>query len=433
MRWAPRTLFGRNLLLIGLLILVANLASAALFRELVMKPRVRGLADTTLRHFEALAQGLRPLPPAERRAFVERFNAQTRSPGDLRDPPRRRLNVLERAFVARINERLGGDPPMQWQREPDGSLALRLQIEGEHYWMNVPGLIPGPDLSAAWMVSSLATALLAVLGAGLIARRINRPLLALVQAAQQLGRGEATTRLSEEGPSEIATVAHRFNEMVQSLAQQEEERRLMLAGLSHDLRTPLAKMRLATEMMRGDPDLVASLERGIDTLDRLLSQFLDYTRTGQGGPWERETAVATDLNALARESALQVAGGPLILQLDATQPAWLRPQASLRLVLNLLVNAQRHGAAPFELATGDGAQGPWLEVRDRGPGIAPALAGALKQPFARGDEARGASGGAGLGLAIADRVAQADGARFELLPREGGGLVARVCWPSAAR
>jgi two-component system osmolarity sensor histidine kinase EnvZ len=100
-----------------------------------------------------------------------------------------------------------------------------------------------------------------------------------------------------------------------------------------------------------------------------------------------------------------------------------------RLVLNLVVNAQRHGRPPIELATGHDGTGLWLEVRDRGPGIDPATAESLKEPFARGDRARGGPAGAGLGLAIVDRVARAHGARFELLPREGGGLVARVAWP----
>ena len=101
----------------------------------------------------------------------------------------------------------------------------------------------------------------------------------------------------------------------------------------------------------------------------------------------------------------------------------------MRLVLNLVVNAQHHGAPPVEVATGEDGGALWLEVRDRGPGIDPARVDALKEPFARGDQARGGPSGAGLGLAIVDRVAKAHGARFELLPRAGGGLVARIEWP----
>ncbi|MEY4564231.1 MAG: hypothetical protein RLZZ618_3508 [Pseudomonadota bacterium] len=430
-RLVPRSLFGRNLLLIALLILAANVAGAVLFRELVMKPRVRALADTTVRHVEALSRGLRLLPPDQRSAFVDRFNAHLRSPV-ISPTPQRELNVLEQAFVAQLAERAPGDAPILWQREPDGSLALQLQLEGDSYWINVPGMLRGPDLSAAWRLGVLATVSLAVLGAWLMARRINRPMRALVAAARRLGRGEPVGELPEDGPSEIATMAHGFNEMVRSLAQQDQERGLMLAGLSHDLRTPLAKMRLVTEMLEGDPVLLDSLNRSIETLDRLLSQFLDFTRSGQGGPWTGEAAAASDLDALVRDAVLQCPPfreGELQFKPGAVPPTLLRPQATERIIVNLLVNAQRHASGPFEIVTGHGPQGTWLEVRDRGPGIPPNQVALLKQPFSRADSARSGAGGAGLGLAIVERIARADNAQFDLLPREGGGLIARVQWP----
>ncbi|HJV95754.1 MAG TPA: ATP-binding protein, partial [Albitalea sp.] len=297
----------------------------------------------------------------------------------------------------------------------------------------VPGLVPGREFPWSWAAGSAATVLLAALGAWLIQRRINRPLNALVQAARALGQGARPPTLSERGPSEIATVAHGFNEMVASIAHNEQERALMLAGLSHDLRTPLAKMRLASEMLSGDPELLDTLNRNIDAMDGLLTQFLAFTRATQAGSWDHEPLVEADLNQLARDAlalcALDARGGEVALRAGTLPRLPVRAQALRRLILNLVVNAQRHGAPPIEVATGSDAGGVWLEVRDRGPGIAPERAEALKQPFVRGDDARGGPAGAGLGLAIVERIARDHGARFELLARDGGGLTARVSWP----
>jgi two-component system, OmpR family, osmolarity sensor histidine kinase EnvZ len=160
-------------------------------------------------------------------------------------------------------------------------------------------------------------------------------------------------------------------------------------------------------------------------MDGLLNRFLDYVRSSEG---EREPFAEADLNALVREALTLCPDAGVQMRLGTVRRLPLRHQGIVRLVLNLVVNAQRHGAPPIEVATGEDPRQLWLEVRDRGPGIEPAQAETLKQPFRRGDQARGGPSGAGLGLAIVDRVAKAHGARLELLPREGGGLVARVSW-----
>jgi two-component system osmolarity sensor histidine kinase EnvZ len=434
MRLLPRTLFSRNLLLIIGLILVGQIASALLFRQLVMRPRVQPTSDAMVRNFEALRAGLSGLSTEQRGQFIERFNGHTERAAAIGEG---RLTLLERAFVRQVSARLAAPgTELVWRRDADRSLALALTVDGERYWLSAPGMIPSREIPWLWIAGSVATTVLAALGAWLIQRRINRPLNDLVQAARALGRGQRPPPLREDGPTEIATVAHGFNEMVASLAHNERERALMLAGLSHDLRTPLAKMRLATELLgdRGEPELLASLNRNIDALDSLLTQFLDFTRASQFGSWDQEAPVATDLNELAREALALFAHGPdgsgrIALHAGTLPPIALRAQAVRRLILNLVVNAQRHGAPPVELATGHAADGSWLEVRDRGPGIAADRVDALKQPFVRGDGARGGPAGAGLGLAIVERIARDHGARFDLLPREGGGLAARVTWP----
>ncbi|MEK8032950.1 ATP-binding protein [Ideonella sp. DXS29W] len=438
MTWLPRTLFQRNLLLIVALILVGQIGSAWLFRTFVTLPRTTLLAEGTVRELQALETGLGALPPAERSAFVAGFNGSVKRAVQRGEPPadteRWRATRLQRLFLNEVGERwaLTGHT-LQWRplAEPDVGhvIQVRLDVQGQAYWVNLPGLPPAPVFSGAWLAATIATALLAILGAWLIQRRINRPLNDLVHASAALGRGERPSPLPVDGvPREIASVSHAFNDMAVSLAQSERERSLMLAGLSHDLRTPLAKMRLATEMLdgRAEAELLGTLNRNIDAMDSLLGRFLDFVRSSEE---DRDAPAQADLNALVQDALTLCPADGVHWQPGPLSARPLRRQGVMRMVLNLVVNAQRYGAPPIEVATGEDGTALWLEVRDRGPGIQPSLAESLKQPFKRGDAARSGPSGAGLGLAIVERVAQAHGAQFQLLPRPGGGLVARVAWP----
>jgi two-component system osmolarity sensor histidine kinase EnvZ len=430
----PRRLFHRNLLLIIGLMLVGQATNAVLLYQLVAKPRLRASAESAQRTLRAIEAGLVALPAAERPRFVDQFNqrADDNSSALPTRAARRLLAVtrLERIFIdelSRLSQAQG--TAVLWRRSPGNTLSMGVIVEQQHYWINLPLAPLGRLVSGAALGASIAAMLLSLLGAWLIQRRINRPLNGLVAASAALARGERPAPLGTQGPSEVHTVAVAFNEMMVSLERNERERALMLAGLSHDLRTPLARMRLATEMLadsRADAELLDSLNRNIDGMDRLLAQLLDYTALGQG---VQEAPVPADLNQLVREALALCPQEAVSLQLAPVPPWPLRPHALLRLVTNLLVNAQRHGRPPIELATGHDAQGLWLEVRDRGPGIAPERIDTLKQPFARGDAARGNPVGAGLGLAIVEGIAKAHGAPLQLLPREGGGLVARVGFP----
>jgi len=427
MKFGLSTLFGRNLWLIVALIVVGQLVNALVYRELVAKPRLHQSAEAAARSLQAVTEGLRLLPEDQRAGFVARFNARAASVPIEGQPERPTL--MERAFLAELAAELDMAPgSLQWRREAGGLLAVQMQT----YWLVVPSVQPAHQFVRTWVVASIVSGLLALLGAWLIQRRINQPLQRLVDAARAVGAGQRRLLLPIDGPAETAALARGFNEMAEALARDEEERLLMLAGLSHDLRTPLAKIRLASELLRdsgqGDKELLDTLDRSLHGLDGLLTQFLDYARAAH--PAEQEQpAVDIELREFLAETVAMAPGLPQPVLADG--PAVrrrARPQALRRLVLNLIVNAQSHGAPPIELACGGDGGAAWIEVRDRGPGIAPGRVDELKRPFQRGDAARGGKPGSGLGLAIVERIARADGARLSLLPRDGGGLVARVQW-----
>ena len=441
----PRSLLGRNLLLMAALIVLGQLVAAVLVRQMIFKPRVAQVADGVARNVTALRAGLQALPPAQRVALLEAFNRQAvlSAPPAAPESAARRalLSPMERQFVQAVSRRLGADdaatqtPQPLWRRDSTGVLSLRVVHEGaegaESYWLNLPSVFPTREFTGAWLVATLASMLLALLGAWWLQRHINRPLVQVVGAAQQLAQGQSPATLPDDGPEEIATVARSFNQMAQSLATADHERALMLAGVSHDLRTPLTKLRLGVEIAgpQVDAPLAASMARSIDEMDGIVGQFLQFARSG-----DAEAPTTASLNDLAQAVAEAQAdhGRALVLELGALPDVPVRPQALRRALDNLVENAWRHGAPPVVLRTGADATQVWLEVQDQGPGITAEEIDRMRQPFARGGgTARAGAPGAGLGLAIAERVARAQGGALELHSAPGQGLRARLVLPLA--
>jgi len=432
MSWGPRSLFGRNFLLIVLLIALAQIGSALLARELLLRPRLEQVADGIARNVAAVRAGLVALPVAQRAAFIDAFNQQ-RTPADGSaapdNPTAAPLTLLERRFMRTISQRVTADgTDVIWRRENGRSLALRLTIEGTPYWVVLPGVLPAREFSGTWIAASLTSALLALLGAFAIQRRLNRPLAQVVRAAGELARGGAPQPLPEEGPIETATLARSFNQLAASLAQTERERALMLAGVSHDLRTPLAKLRLGVEILadRTEPELTASMNRSVEEMDAIVGQFLDFAR-GDEAQAMAEGDIDTLVGAIVRGCADH--GQVVELALGAPARVRMREQAMTRCLTNLVENAFRHGRAPMGIRTGADRDAVWIEVTDQGDGIAPGDAEALKQPFRRAHTARSGPAGAGLGLAIVDRLVRSQGGRFELLSNTPRGLRARITLP----
>lgn len=434
MNLLPRSLLGRNALLIVVLIGLGQLGGALLVREMVLKPRLAQIADSVARNVSAVREGLAAIPPESRAAFVDRFNRRTLEDQASKAKAQARfamlLTPLERSFVRTVSARLAAADGAEalWRRESSGNLSLRLTVEGGDHWIVLPNALPAREFTGAWLAVSVGSALLALIGALWFQRRLNRPLARVVTAARTLAAGQAPTPLPEDGPTEIATVSRSFNHLVDSLQQADRERALMLAGVSHDLRTPLTKLRLGVEILgsAAEPIVTASMARSIEDMDGIVGQFLDFARSGSDEP-----LAPASLDVLAREIAGVYAdhGPALALVLGGTPPAMLRPQAIRRAMTNLIENAWRHGRPPVTFATGVANGALWFEVVDCGDGVDLAQAESLKQPFRRSGSARSGPPGAGLGLAIVQRIVQMHGGRFDLLAAEGRGLRARVQLP----
>jgi two-component system osmolarity sensor histidine kinase EnvZ len=236
--------------------------------------------------------------------------------------------------------------------------------------------------------------------------------------------------VTEDGPAEIRTLARAFNQMAADIQRQDEERALLLAGVSHDLRTPLARIRLALEMLddRGASDLKAGVAQDIGDIDTAIGQFLDFARHVDA----EQVLSEADLNPLVQSVIERYTrnGRDVVMRPGTPAPQPLRTQAMQRLLSNLIDNALHHGKGPVEVTTAREGRMNVLEVLDRGPGIPAEDAARMLQPFTRLNTARSTSG-TGLGLAIVDRIARLHGGSVHLLARDGGGLRVRIEMPGA--
>lgn len=431
----PRSLFGRNVLLILALIAFGQLTGGLLFQQFVQKPRVEQLAAVAVRQIKSTEALLQSVNAAERAVLIARMNEVQLASGpsvriDARAPsenasgsPRDELMAqFARLVAAHLHY---SDLDIRWTADHGGSLSAPLHLGASTYWISIQGLRLEANSWLTWLGLSLLTAVLAIGGALLIQRRINQPLRTLVEAAHRIAQGGAPDRLDEAAPTEIATVSRAFNRMTESLARIDRERVIMLAGVSHDLRTPLAKLRLGVEILRdhGDPDVIESMQRSTSEMDGIIDQFLEYARGANVEP-----AAPADLNEIVRRCAQRYAAQGHTLATDCGElpPLPLRIQAVERLLTNLVENALHYGQPEFRIVTRRKEGCVQLSVIDRGPGLAAAELQAMKRPFVRGSSARSGKPGAGLGLAIVERIAQSHGGHLLLLAAEGGGLEARV-------
>jgi two-component system osmolarity sensor histidine kinase EnvZ len=444
MKLLPRTLLWRTFLLVALLMLLSVAAWFAIFRSYEREPRARQLAQTLVSVANLTRAALISARPDARRELLRELSDREGIriyPAEATD---RIAPLPDRFFLHRVEElvkeQLGAGTRLSLEREGEQALFVSFRIddsdEGD-YWLALPRERIDRVFPLGWLGWGVAALLLSLFGAWLIVFRITRPLKALQKAAQKVGAGETPPRLDEGGPTELATVAAAFNQMSADLAQIDQDRALILAGVSHDLRTPLTRLRMGIEMS-ADEDLREGMTADIEEMDKTIGQFLDFARS-EGG----EAPQAVDVAALVGDVASQYRRRGFTVDMAAAVPPApapgvpsgtfqadlaLRPQALRRAVSNLIDNALRYAGAenPVELDLGAAAGEIVIEVRDRGPGIPPQDVERIKRPFARLEEARSNTAGAGLGLAIVERIARSHNGRLELLPRPGGGLIARL-------
>jgi two-component system osmolarity sensor histidine kinase EnvZ len=332
-------------------------------------------------------------------------------------------------IAQKIRERLGDETIITVNHYDIPGLWISFNVGQDDFWVVIPKIQVDRPFPWHWLGWAAVVGLLSLLGAYIIASRINRPLNLLVHAAERLRNGEPAPKLPEDSVEELREVSRTFNEMAESLVRLDAERTLLLAGVSHDIRTPLARLRLAVEMLSGGTgdSMKQGMIEDISDMDNIIHQFLDFVRGVEGEPTKM-----VDINELLRSLAERQAraGRNLKLNLTATYYIPLRPLAMQRLLDNLVGNAYAYAKGEVAVSSKITADKIIISVLDNGPGIPPEHAQRLLRPFERMDSARNKNeGGSGLGLAICNRIAKLHRGSLELINRPQGGLEARLSLP----
>jgi len=434
MKMWPRTLLARSVLLIAGLLVLAHVAWLQIFQASEREPRARQAARQIASVVNLTRAALISAQPSRRIELLRDLSQEEQVQVYLSEPGEQIASLPDREFL-RIVERellrnLGPGTRFSVTRGGVPGVWVSFAIDADTFWVRVPRTRIERREPLSWIGWGAVVLGLALLGAWLIVIRVNRPLRALTRAAEAMGRGKTPAPVPESGPTEISTLARAFNQMAADVRRLDDERALLLAGVSHDLRTPLSRIRLGLEMLddRSDSGIKSGMEKDIEDIDAAIGQFLDFARASEGEP----VAADGDLNAIVRAAVERCErnGAVVALELAPVPALPLRPLAMQRLVANLVENALRHGGPQVEVRTLSENARAVIEVRDRGPGIPADQAEAMLRPFTRLDASRSGPG-TGLGLAIVDRIARMHRGEVRLRAREGGGLSARVELPLA--
>ena len=347
-----------------------------------------------------------------------------------------RKDGLSQRVTHELESRLGTGTLMAGSVNGVKGLWVRFRMGTSFFWLQTDRSRLDQSTGNAWMIWLLLAVTLSLAGAAWMSRLINVPLQNLSFAASRAREGdfEASTLDESVTTSEIRDVNVGFNRMTQKLAKIEQDRAVMLAGISHDLRTPLGRLRLEIELSVTDTKARNDMASDISQLDAIIDKFLDYARPGQAA----KNSVSLSDNVWACVSRLNKRSD-LEFTLAVPPDLWVQADSVelQRVIDNLLENAARYGKSPdtgianIDLSAQRVGNAVLLRLRDHGIGVAATQMGQLTTPFFRGEAARTAANGTGLGLAIVDKIVSRMGGTLEFGHASKGGLCVTIWLPAA--
>ncbi len=435
--WLTSGLFWRTFVLLAFLITASMAVWISSISIVERAPRARQVAAQIVSIITLTRTALTNSDPELRRELLldlkesEGVKILPLEDNDTVQPPLDDETVAE--VEAAIRAKMG--PQTRFAGDINGheGFWISFVMEGDPYWLGLERQRLEHASGIQWVGWASVTLVISMLGAVFITRLINQPLSRLSAATQKLAKGSTPEPLPETGAEEIRSTYRSFNQMVADLAQVESDRALVLAGISHDLRTPLARMQLELEMASLSDDARQGMQSDLNQMDAIIGQFLDYAK-----PTDSDSFSVVDVSVILRECA-QAAGRMPDLNIKADISDNVRimgHETDLRRVFNnLMENARRYGKASGAEATeldvlchvnGDNVI---IKMADHGGGVPDSEIDRLLRPFTRLDAARGQANGAGLGLAIVDRVVRRHGGKMRVRNRSSGGFVVEMGIP----
>ena len=440
MKFIPNTLLARFLILIATVLIIAQVVSIRIFDYFERGPRAEAVAQ----EIETIVNFTRVSLISSREDKRLELLSELSTKGDIRIYPAYYFEDIEplapdpflQVIVSKLKARLGENTIVVTNHYGIPGLWVSFAIDQDEFWVVIP--TPGDrPFPWHWIGWGIIVAGLSIIGAYATATRINKPLNLLINATEQLKKGTFPKKLPLDSVTEFRTMSQTFNEMAESLGKVDQERKVLLAGVSHDIRTPLTRLRIAIEML---PEKIASklkksMEEDIFEIDNILNQFIDYVRG-----FNQEATVTTNLNEFFShmKNQHQILNRNIVLVSNLKIPIFydIKPISFRRLFDNLINNAFSYSTGEVVITIRKHKENISISVLDDGPGIPPDHIQRLLKPFERFDvisinkkQIANNREGCGLGLAIVDKITEAHNGKLVISNRAKKGLEVKIILP----
>lgn len=432
-------LFGRSFFLLTILLIVSMTAWLTIFFSSQETPKATLLAErsATILHLVqtsfSYTSDQTKLQIMQDISQKENIILKIRRPDDIAlKPP---IINFWTTFQKHLFRLFPNDYGIQVYESVNGQTGIWIGFNHnkKFYWLMIKENPVENHIIQEWLSWGTIALILAINGAAISVRYVNIPLMRLAKAARQVSQHKHPDPLPDTGPYEIRELNRSFNRMARELNQSEEDRRIMLAGVSHDLRTPLTRIRLEIEMSDLNESVKKDIESDMLQIDHCINQLVDYARTAEKN---RPTAIniSEELAMLGEKEkhVCMTRNASLTLNIEPDLYVSIARIDLQRIIDNLIENARRYGAdssgkvriilSAYRIKK----HMIRIEVKDFGVGISDTQKERLMRPFSRGEQARSNTTGTGLGLNIVERLVNQAGGQFSLLSNQPSGLVCRI-------
>lgn len=433
MRILPNSFFGRNVLIIAALLIVSHVFSYIIIKHFIVDRHNRIMMYLVSTHVDLMNVNKEFFVGSDTNIpLIVNNNIRHSAPIELywiKDGvfPEEIIHAKVDIKLSELASKfLSQKVSVSVSRLPTGVALWVNQEKSEDIWIKIPIDSYEGKIPLQLLILTMMLLFLSMMGAWILVHQLSRPLKRLAFAAREIGRGDYPGRLKEAGPEELIEVTSAFNQMAANVYRLEEDRTLLLAGISHDLRTPITRIRLATEFLSAqDKEIKEGIISDTEDMDAIIEQFISYIKYGL-----EEPAGYGDLNQLLLQviEAMSKQHPAIQKNLTALPKIKFKPLAMKRILNNLIENAFRYGKPPVIVNSYLENYQIIISIRDHGDGIKDLDISRLFQPFARGDNARRGKG-SGLGLAIVARIIEMHAGSIKLENHPQGGLVAEISLP----
>lgn len=439
--WLRSGLFWRTFLFMTVLVMASMIAWFASFKIVERTPKAQQLAAQIVSMVTITRAALTHSAPDKRRELLldlansEGIRIYLLEDDDKVVAPEPTDSFIELSNI--IRSRLGNTTRFASEVNEESGFWISFEIEDDEYWLRLDEdrIFNANGLQfLSWVI---VTVFITLIGALFISKRINEPLARLSHAARNIASGRRPALLPESGSKEIRETNASFNQMVEDLARIESDRAVILAGISHDLRTPLARMQLEVEMACLSDEARHGMKTDLEQMDGIIGQFLDYAK-----PLEEVKFDSVNLSELLQQIIDEISRHPdLVIRSSIARDLVISGNAIelRRVFINLIENGRRYGQTPgldktqidikCNYKNKEKKQGVLFSYRDHGQGVPESDLKRLLRPFTRGDISRSQANGSGLGLAIVERIIKRHGGKIRISNHQNGGFLVAIALP----